>query len=149
MFVVDVHDPANPSLDAVLPPASFGWLDNVAVDFPDLYIHRGEQLAMVNVLDPGNPRRTATLSPVDGTMTLTTNVAYFVGPSLVTAYTMPPFTPHPFITTAAWCAPGCGWDWSSAAQQDLLFIGERESVLLIYRFTPPDVQAVFFPEVGQ
>jgi hypothetical protein len=154
IYVVDVSDPAHATLLATVPPSlpdsKLGLAQDVVVDFPELYIFRGEYrvetVEVINVMNAGTPRRTATVAAIGHIPALTDGIIYLFGYAKVAIYAHPPLAPFPFMTTAAVSG---GEVETAVAQEDLLFTGGVETGLVVYRFTLPAMQAAFFPEVGK
>lgn len=154
IYVVDVGDPAHATLlatvPAALPGAKLDAVQAVVIDFPDLYIFRGEYgidtVEIVNVLNPDDPQRTATVAAIGSTPALTAGIIYLFGYAKVAIFAHPPLAPFPFMTTAAirW-----GEVETATAREDLLFTGGVETGLVVYRFTLPAMEAAFFPAMGK
>jgi hypothetical protein len=116
-----------------------------------LYVdHDSVVLKRINVSNPSSPGIIATISGTLGAEVVPAgNYVYFPysGPyQTLAVYTDPPATAFPFLTTVT-CA-GCGDQVAAAADREILFLGQDDGSLWIYRFTP-EVTGAFLPLVSK
>jgi hypothetical protein len=153
IYLIDVHEPWYPALLATVSGANGALLD-LKVELPYLYMLYAQQdgvvLNRVDVSNPGSPQITATIISTLGTEVVPAR-DYVYSPyshQKLTVYTAPPATTFPYLATVD-CRP-CGYQLAAAAaDQDLLFLGQDDGSLWVYRFTPPEVTGTFLPIVGK
>lgn len=155
IYLVDVDDPWYPALLATVSGTDGNsTLLDLKVELPSLYMLYVDQSAVllrkIDVSNPSSPRITATIMGTPGTQVVPARDYVYLPSSdqNLAVYTEPPATSFPFVTTLA-CTSCSHYLAAAAADRDVLFLGQNDGSLWIYRFTPPEVTGTFLPIVGK